>query len=109
MADTLTKICPTSDVAEGKVKSFEIGPNVLAVYNVGGEFFVTDNECTHGAQSLADGVLEDEIIECPLHYGAFDVKTGAAVQAPCFTALRTYKVVVQDGDVMVNLDKTADE
>ena len=105
----LTKLCATSDIAEGTAKSFEVGSNVLAVYNVGGEFFVTDNECTHGAASLADGILEDEIIECTLHYGAFDVKTGKAVQAPCFTALRTYKVVVQDGQVMVDLYKEAGE
>ena len=106
MAD-LTKLCATSDIAEGTVKSFEVGASVLAVYNVGGEFFVTDNECTHGAASLAEGILEDDVIECTLHFGAFNVKTGKAVQAPCFTALRTYKVVVQDGQVMVDLDKEA--
>ncbi len=108
MAD-LTKLCATSDIAEGAIKSFEVGNNVLAVYNVGGEFFVTDNECTHGAASLAEGILEDDVIECTLHFGAFNVKTGKAVQAPCFTALRTYKVVVQDGQVMVDLDKTAED
>jgi nitrite reductase/ring-hydroxylating ferredoxin subunit len=105
----LTKVCATSDVAEGAVKRFEVGDNVIAVYNVGGEFFATDNECTHGAASLAEGILEDDIIECTLHFGAFNVKTGEAVQAPCFTPLRTYKVVVQDGDVCVDLDKTAAE
>ena len=105
----LTKICPISEIAEGTVKSFEVGNNVVAVYNVGGTFYATDNECTHGAASLAEGILEDDIIECTLHFGAFNVKTGEAVQAPCFTALRTYKVVVQDGQVMVDLDKTADE
>ena len=103
------KICPTSEVAEGSVKSFEVGNNVLAVYNLGGAYFVTDNECTHGAASLAEGILEDGIIECTLHFGAFNVKTGEAVQAPCFTPLRTYKVVVQDGQVMVDLDKTAED
>ena len=103
----LVKICSTSEVADNSVKSFEVGSNVIAVYNLGGEFFVTDNECTHGAASLADGILEDDIIECSLHFGAFNVKTGAAVQAPCFTALRTYKIVVQDGQVMVDLEKTA--
>jgi nitrite reductase/ring-hydroxylating ferredoxin subunit len=107
MADSLTKICPTSEVADNSVKSFEVGNNVIAVYNVGGTFYATDNECTHGAASLADGILEDDIIECSLHFGAFNVKTGEAVQAPCFTALRTYKVVVQNGQVMVDLDKTA--
>ncbi len=70
----LTKICPTSDVAEGSVKSFEVGNNVIAVYNLGGTFYATDNECTHGAASLADGILEDDIIECTLHFGAFNVK-----------------------------------
>ena len=103
----LVKICPTSEVPENSVKSFEVGNNVIAVYNVGGTFYATDNECTHGAASLADGILEDDIIECSLHFGAFNVRTGEAVQAPCFTALRTYKVVVQDGQVMVDLDKTA--
>ena len=103
----LTKICPASEVADNSVKSFEVGTNVIAVYNLGGEFFATDNECTHGAASLADGILEDDVIECALHFGAFNVKTGEAVQAPCFTPLRTYKVVVQDGQVMVDLDKSA--
>ena len=107
MADNIVKICSISDVAEGSVQRFEVGDNVIAVYNVGGTFYATDNECTHGAASLADGILEDEIIECSLHFGAFNVKTGEAVQAPCFTALRTYKVVVQDGQVCVDLDKTA--
>ena len=89
------------------MKSFEVGTAVVAVYNIGGEFYVTDNECTHGAASLAEGILDGDVIECCLHFGAFNVKTGEAVQAPCFTALRTYKVVVQDGQVMVDLDKTA--
>ena len=103
----VVKVCSTSEVAEGSVQRFEVGNNVIAVYNLGGTFYATDNECTHGAASLADGILEDDIIECSLHFGAFNVKTGEAVQAPCFTALRTYKVVVQDGQVMVDLDKTA--
>jgi len=97
MSDSIVTVCSTSAVAENSAKSF----------NIGGEFFATDNECTHGAASLADGILEDDIIECALHFGAFNVKTGEAVQAPCFTALRTYKVMVEGGQVKVDLDKTA--
>ncbi len=104
-----TAVCAVSDVAENSVKSFEIGTTTLAVYNVGGTFYATDNECTHGAASLADGILEDGIIECTMHFGAFNVKTGEAVQAPCHIPLRTYKVAVKDGQVLVDLDKTADE
>ena len=91
------------------MQRFELGSTVLAVYNVGGAFYATDNECTHGAASLADGILEGDVIECTLHFGAFNVKTGEAVQPPCFVPLRTYKVAVKDGQVFVDLDKSADE
>ena len=103
----LVRVCATSEVPENSVKSFEVGNYVIAVYNIDGEFYATDNECTHAAASLADGILEDDVIECALHFGAFNVKTGEAVQAPCFTALRTYKVVVENEAVRVDLDKTA--
>ena len=102
-----TAVCSVSDVPENSVKSFEVGDSVIAVYNVGGEFFATDNECTHAAASLADGILEGDVIECALHFGAFNVRTGEAVQAPCFTPLRTYKVEVRGGQVFVDLDKEA--
>ena len=105
----LVKICPTSEVADNSVKSFEVGNNVIAVYNVGGTFYATDNECTHGAASLAEGILEDDIIECTLHFGAFNVKTGKAVQAPCFIDLKTFRTEVKDGQVLVDLSTPAAE
>ena len=52
-------------------------------------------------------MLEDGVIECSLHFGAFDVKTGAVKAPPCSFALRTYKVVLQGDDVYVDLDKNA--
>jgi nitrite reductase/ring-hydroxylating ferredoxin subunit len=102
-------VCAVSDVPENSVKRFEIGTTALAVYNIGGAFYATDDECTHGAASLADGILEDDVIECTMHFGAFNVKTGVAVQAPCHIPLRTYKVAVRDGRVFVDLDKSAGE
>jgi nitrite reductase/ring-hydroxylating ferredoxin subunit len=107
VADSLVSLCKTSDLPENSVKRFEVGDLGLAAYNVGGSFYVTDDECTHGAAQLSQGMLDGEIIECTLHFGGFDVRTGEAVQPPCFTPLRTYKVVVRDGDILVDLEKTA--
>jgi nitrite reductase/ring-hydroxylating ferredoxin subunit len=101
----LVQLCRTIDVPENSVKSFEVGKRTLAVFNVGGEFFVTDNQCTHGAASLADGYLEDDIIECALHSGAFNVRTGQPVQSPCVIPLRTYEVVVEGDQVWVGVDQ----
>ena len=107
MADTLIELGAAADIPENSVKRFETGNHVLAVYNVGGTFYATDDECTHGAASLSDGILEDDIVECTMHFGAFNVRTGEAVQTPCSIALRTYKVVVQDGKILLDLEKTA--
>jgi nitrite reductase/ring-hydroxylating ferredoxin subunit len=101
------KLCPTSEIPENSVKRFDVGNYVLAVYHVDGEFYATDDECTHGCASLAEGELDGHVIECGLHFGAFDVRTGAAVQAPCFTPVRTYKVEVRDGQIFVDTEKEA--
>src|SRR5271155_4839497 len=107
MADNVVRICAQSDIAPESVKAYEVGDRRLAVFNVEGKFYVTDDECTHASASLAEGMLEGDVIECSLHFGAFDVKTGAVKAPPCSIALRTYKVLLQGDDVYVDLDKDA--
>jgi nitrite reductase/ring-hydroxylating ferredoxin subunit len=107
MADNVVRICAQSEIAPESVKAYEVGDRRLAVFNIEGNFYVTDDECTHASASLADGMLEDGVIECSLHFGAFDVKTGAVKAPPCSISLRTYKVLLQGDDVFVDLDKDA--
>jgi nitrite reductase/ring-hydroxylating ferredoxin subunit len=106
-AGNVVRVCAQADIAPETVKAFEVGDNRLAVYNIGGAFYVTDDECTHASASLADGLLEGDIIECCVHFGAFDVKTGEVKAPPCAVPLRTYKVVLQGGDIYVDLDQNA--
>jgi nitrite reductase/ring-hydroxylating ferredoxin subunit len=107
MADNVVRVCSQADIAPETVKAYEVGDRRLAVYNIDGTFYVTDDECTHAAASLAEGMLEDGVIECCLHFGAFDVKTGAVKAPPASVALRTYQVVLQGDDIFVDLDKNA--
>jgi nitrite reductase/ring-hydroxylating ferredoxin subunit len=107
MAENIVRVCAQADIAPESVKAFEVGDLRLAVFNIGGTFYVTDDECTHAAASLADGMLEGDVIECSMHFGAFHVPTGAVKAPPCEVALRTYKVVLQGGDVFVDFDRDA--
>lgn len=107
MAESVVRVCAQSEVAPDSVKAYEVGDRRLAVFNLDGQFYVTDDECTHASASLADGMLEDGIIECSLHFGAFDVKTGAVKAPPCSVALRTYKVLLQGEDIYVDLERDA--
>ncbi len=66
-----------------------------AIFAISGTFHVTDALCTHNQANLCDGYLDGHIIECPLHQGCFDVRTGAPKGAPVTEALRTYESRVE--------------
>jgi nitrite reductase/ring-hydroxylating ferredoxin subunit len=106
-SEKVVRVCAKADVGPESVKAFEVGDHKLAVYNIAGTFYITDDECTHAAASLADGMLEGDVIECCVHMGSFHVPTGNVVQPPCELPLRTYQVVVKDGDIYADLDRTA--
>ena len=109
MADNadVVRLCSKADVSPGSVKAFTVGANALAVYNIEGTYYVTDDECTHAAASLADGMLEGDVIQCCMHMGSFHVPTGNVVDPPCEVPLRTYRVVLRGSDVCVDLHRNA--
>lgn len=85
----------------GSALRVEAGGLVVAVFNVGGEFYVTDDHCTHGPGSLSEGYIEDDVVECNFHNGQFNIRTGAVVSPPCMIPVRTYRAVVEDGTVYI--------
>src|SRR5689334_6208964 len=76
----------------------------IALYTVGHAVYATDNICTHRHARLCDGFLEGHEIECPLHQGKFDVRSGEPACAPATDALRSYPVKVEGGRVWLALD-----
>lgn len=97
-------LCSLADVATGSIGSAELPDGRrVAIYLVEGKAYATQNQCTHGNSSLADeGCLEGHIVECGMHLGTFDVRTGEAVGPPCTKALRTYPVEIRDGHVVLS-------
>ncbi len=91
-------------VPEGDVIGIKVAGKDIAIYDVEGEVFATDNLCTHGAARMSDGFLEGREIECPLHQGRFDVCTGKAMCAPLTDNIRTYPVKIENLRVMLKLD-----
>ncbi|MDX9842525.1 MAG: non-heme iron oxygenase ferredoxin subunit [Aquabacterium sp.] len=90
-------------VPEGDVVGVNVAGKDIALYEVEGEIFATDNICTHGHARMSDGFLEGREIECPLHQGKFDVCTGQALCAPLTENIRTYPVRIVDRRVLLNL------
>ena len=96
-------LCSADDVAPGTALQVEAAGLVLAVFNLEGEFFVTDDACTHGPGQLSEGFIEGDVVECNFHQGLFDVRTGEVVQPPCMIAVKTYKASVEDGRIYLDI------
>jgi naphthalene 1,2-dioxygenase ferredoxin component len=76
----------------------------IALYGVGDEVYATDNICTHGHARLCEGFVDGHEIECPLHQGKFDVRTGVPTCAPATEALKSYPVKIEGGRVWLAVD-----
>ena len=104
MSDKWIDAIAREDVPEGDVMAIKVAGKDIALYEVEGEVYATDNLCTHGAARMSDGFLEGREIECPLHQGRFDVCTGHAMCAPLTENIRTYPVKIENLRVMLKLD-----
>ena len=100
---SLIQLCKADEVAPGNVIKVDTHGLSLAVFNLDGEFFVTDDACTHGPGSLSEGCIDGDLIECNFHQGQFNIKTGEVALPPCMVPVRTYKTIVDEGTVFIDL------
>ncbi len=101
MSEQRIDLCATGEVDPGEILQVAAGDLQVAVYNVDGEFYVTEDHCTHGPGLLSDGYLDGYEVECDFHQGCFDVRTGEVTAPPCMVPVKTYPVVVEGGRVMI--------
>jgi naphthalene 1,2-dioxygenase system ferredoxin subunit len=103
MSEHWTEVLDSANLPDDDVVGVDVAGRQLALYVVNGEVYATDNICTHGHARLCDGFLEDYEIECPLHQGRFDIRTGKAMCEPLTVDLKRYPVRIEDGRVFVDL------
>ena len=96
-------VAKTTEIAEDEAKKVIIGDDHIAIFNLGGDFFATDDICTHAYASLAEGYIEDDCVECPLHAGRFDIRTGKAQGVPVTEDIKTYKVKIDGDEIYVEV------
>ena len=101
---TRVELCKADQVAAGTALRVEAGGVTVAVFNVEGQFYVTDDACTHGPGSLSEGFIDGDVVECNFHNGQFDIKTGEIVSPPCMIPVKTYPTSVDGGTVFIDVD-----
>jgi 3-phenylpropionate/trans-cinnamate dioxygenase ferredoxin subunit len=104
MTASWIEACAADDIELKDVLRFDHDGRTFAIYRSPDDrFYATDGLCTHEHAHLADGLVLDNLIECPKHNGRFDYRTGEAKRAPACIDLRTYPVKVEDGKVLIEI------
>jgi nitrite reductase/ring-hydroxylating ferredoxin subunit len=106
---TLMKVCNMSELEPGTVRRFDGGAEAIAVFNIEGRYYATQDRCPHGNWPLSDSYIKGDTIECALHNGCFSIRTGKRLGPPVSRPLRTYAVAIQDDAVLVDIDSGAFE
>ena len=102
MPNRRVRVAAAEDVPTGQGRVVEAEGKDLALFNVDGAFYAIDNACIHRGGPLGEGDLEGRIVLCPWHAWRWDVTTGANANNPA-VKMACYPVVVEDGDVFVEL------
>jgi nitrite reductase/ring-hydroxylating ferredoxin subunit len=97
------RVAGVSDVPPGEMMIVEVGGEEVVVANLGGDFVAFQNACTHRAGPLGEGLLMDEVVECPFHGGQFNARTGEVISPPPQEPLKTYPVQVEGDDIKVGV------
>lgn len=94
-------VAVTTELSAGTACTATVRGRDIAIYHIDGQYYATDDVCTHAYARLSLGFLEGHEIECPLHFGRFDVRTGKGLCAPIDSDLRTYRVRVEDDKIQI--------
>jgi nitrite reductase/ring-hydroxylating ferredoxin subunit len=100
------KVGDLKEILDGKRVVTEISDQEVLVLAMNDRVFAICNLCSHEEVWMDDGDLYPESweIECPMHEGRFDVRTGAATHEPCTEPVATYEVKIDGDDVLVGVE-----
>lgn len=98
-------VAPVAELAPGSRRVVDVDDVMIAVFNLGGEFFAIEDVCTHDGGELASGDLDGEAIVCPRHGARFCIRTGEVLEPPAYEPVDTFPVRVVNGNVEVRDDR----
>ena len=104
MTDNFQRVAVLSELRPGRAQcvAFDDGEEVLLV-RIEDAVYAVQPTCTHRETWLDMGTVlpGSHEIECPLHIGRFDLRTGAPTNPPVTEPIKTYSVQIREGGVFV--------
>ena len=101
MSQEWIDVGPAGSLEDSKSLSADVDGLALLVVRCGSELYAVENRCTHDGERLEGAEVEACQIICPRHGAHFCVRTGEALTPPAYEPLRTFKVRVENGRILV--------
>ena len=102
--DEWLEVSDDSGIEIEDIIRFDHGNKTYCIYNIKDGFFATDGMCTHEEVHLEDGLVTDDEIECPMHQGIFNIKTGKVVLDPPCDDLKTYPIKIENDQIFIDVE-----
>ncbi|HEY1301561.1 MAG TPA: non-heme iron oxygenase ferredoxin subunit [Stellaceae bacterium] len=99
--DGFTPVLQADELPPGRMKWVAVAGERVVLANVEGAFYALRDVCGHKNAPLSRGRLVGHLVECPLHFAQFDLRTGELANGPVSTAVPVYEVRVEAGTVYV--------
>lgn len=85
------------DVPMLEGRTVTLGSRRVAIFRTIDGFHALAAACPHAGGPLADGIVADSCVTCPLHNRRFDLRTGAGLGD--HPGVEAHEVVELDGDL----------
>src|ERR671925_513959 len=95
------KVAQTKDIEPSKMKAVEVDGEMVCIANVEGKYYAIGNVCTHMGGPLAEGKLEEHVVQCPWHGSRFDIRTGEVARPPAMRPEPTYEVKEENNNILI--------
>lgn len=99
----VTRVCGVQDVPMGEGRAVSIAGRRIALFRTRVGWYALDDACPHMGGPLADGIVAERSVICPLHERRFDLGSGAALSSDC-AAVKAHRVTLAGDEVYVTLD-----
>ena len=98
-----TKIAKTSDIPNNKGKEVTVNGNRVAIFHANGKYYALEALCRHQDGSLAPGKIDGEVVECPLHFWHYNMRTGELLDYLKDVKLETYNLDIRGNDIFIDI------
>ncbi|HEY2221139.1 Rieske (2Fe-2S) protein [Actinomycetospora sp.] len=98
------RLGPVEQIPVGEGRAFLVGDEPVAVFRPrSGGLFALRAVCPHRGGPLADGLVDAELVMCPLHNHQFRLADGACTSGGDVADVAAYTATDDDGELVVDL------